>query len=107
MKGADNIVEMKIGSGTKNGEKIRGYAPRCGKSLCELLKQNREINIKSMGGAATNNAVKAIAHAQNLLEEENLGLIADSFVFKTEHMIREDGAEVDGVLLQIHTKLVA
>ena len=73
MKGADNIVEMKIGSGTKNGEKIRGYAPRCGKSLCELLKQNGEINIKSMGGAATNNAVKAIAHAQNLLEEENLG----------------------------------
>ena len=66
MKGADNIVEMKIGSGTKNGEKIRGYAPRCGKSLCELLKQNGEINIKSMGGAATNNAVKAIAHAQNL-----------------------------------------
>ena len=56
MKGADNIVEMKIGSGAKNGEKIRGYAPRCGKSLCELLKQNGEINIKSMGGAATNNA---------------------------------------------------
>lgn len=102
----NEIFEMKIGTGTRDGEKVRGYAPRCGKSLAELLKQNHEVNIKSMGGPATNNAVKAIAHAQALLKEEGYQLIADSFDFKKEHMTRNDSIEVDGVLLQIHVKLV-
>lgn len=84
----EGLTTMRIGSGrtrTEDGtrQKIRGYAPRIGKSLAELLKENHEVKMVAMGDASGNNLVKGIAHAQALLQEEGKGLMANEFSFET------------------------
>lgn len=104
------IKIMKIGSGktTTNGVKVkvRGYAPRVGKSLAELLKEHKEVKLLAMGDAPCNNLLKAIAHAQNLLNEEERDLIADKFAFEPAELVNSDGSVGVGKLVSVLVKLV-
>ena len=101
---------MKIGNGkTKEDgvvKKIRGYAPRVGKSLSELLKENGEVKMVSMGGDAASVMVKAIAHAQNLLKEEDRDLVATDFAFETTDMTSFNGKTTQGKVITVLVKLV-
>lgn len=104
------IKVMKVGSGKifKDGvkTKIRGYAPRAGKSLAELLKENHEVKIIAMGDSPTNNMVKAIAHAQVLLKEEERDLVANDFGFESVELSGFNGEKVLGKSVFVIAKLV-
>lgn len=95
----EEISVMRIGSGriNQNGErvKVRGYAPRTGKSLAELLKEHGKVKMIAMGDASTNNLVKAIAHAQSQLKNEQKDLFADEFAFETVSFEHGEGTAAD------------
>ena len=94
------IKAMKIGAGKelKDGKrlKISGYAPKAGKSLCEILKVENTVKLVSLGDAPGNNALKAIAHAQHLLKQEGKDLVATEFGFENVELVREDGNPLMG-----------
>lgn len=104
------IKTMKIGNGKEKvdgvAKKIRGYAPRVGKSLAELLKENQEVKMVSMGGDAASVMVKAIAHAQALLKEEDRDLVATDFAFETAEMTGFRGKITQGKVITVVVKLV-
>lgn len=99
----EEIKKMKIGSGRSEIDgvmvKSQGYAPRAGKSLSELLKEFRKVEVTAMGEAAVNNAMKAICHATRILKEDGIYLKATDFTFKTETLKRHDNIEVEGILV--------
>lgn len=103
------LTVMKIGNGKKREDgvttKIRGYAPRVGKSLAELLKENKEVKMMAMGDAAAV-IVKAIAHAQTLLQEEERDIVATEFGFETSTMKGRGGADVPAKVTYVVVKLV-
>lgn len=106
----EDLVTMRIGSGRTMVDgvrtKIRGYAPRTGKSLAELLKEHQEVLMVAMGDASSNNLVKAIAHAQTLLREENLDLMADEFAFDTVEFDNTDSGVSTGKAITVKVRLV-
>lgn len=101
---------MRIGSGRtmEDGKRVKilGYAPRVGKSLAELLKENASVKMIAMGDASTNTMVKAIAHAQNFLSDEGLGLMADQFTFETIELQERNGEKIRGkaMAVQVHIR---
>lgn len=103
------VKTMKIGNGKikEDGvsKKIRGYAPRAGKSLAALLKEHQEVKMVGMGDAASI-IVKAIAHAQVQLKEEDRDLVATDFAFETVEMEGFDGKVVMGKVVTVLVKLV-
>lgn len=104
------LKTMKIGNGRERVEgvskKIRGYAPRVGKSLAELLKENNKVKMVSMGGDAASIMVKAIAHAQQLLKEENRDLVANEFAFEEAEMTNYNGSTMKGKVITVIVELV-
>lgn len=101
----EEIKIMKIGAGRSTVDgvivKQQGYAPRAGKSLSELLKEFKKVEMTAMGESAVNNMVKAICHATRILQEDGLSLKASDFCFKTEKLQRHDAVEVEGVLVSV------
>lgn len=104
------ITTMRIGSGRTvvdgTRTKIRGYAPRTGKSLAELLKEHKVVKMVAMGDASGNNLVKAIAHAQFLLKEEDHDLIAYDFSFETVSFDEDESDIRTGKAIAVTVKLV-
>ena len=102
--------EMKIGSGRKRVDgvvsKVYGYAPRAGRSLAELLKENTEVKVSSMGGSAASEMVKAIAHAQKFLKEEGKNLVATDFAFETVSVTSTDEKQMPSKVITVLVKLV-
>ena len=95
-----DVKIMRIGAGKeeKDGRrvKVNGYAPKVGKSLCELLKEEKVVKLVSLGEAPGNNALKAMAHAQYLLRQEGKDLVATEFGFENVELVREDGHAITG-----------
>lgn len=107
---SNELKVMKIGSGKKTAEdgtveRVPGYAPRAGKSLSELLKEYKTVEITAMGGEAVNNMVKAIVHATELLGADGKTLTVSEFVFKHDKLIRRDGNAIEGVLVSAKVTL--
>lgn len=106
----EDIKIMKIGAGRSTVDgvvvKAQGYAPRTGKSLSELLKEFKQVEVTAMGESAVNNMVKAICHASRILKEDGKSLQATDFCFKTEKLKRHDDVEVEGVLVSAIVSLI-
>lgn len=104
---AKELTVMKIKSGRdQNGKKIRGYAPRCGKALAELLKENKEVKVVALGQSSANSMVKAIAHCQHTLKEENKNLVASDFFFEEVVLSGPEGKDIDSKVVAVLVKLL-
>lgn len=101
---------MRIGSGkeTKEGKRVKiyGYAHKVGKSLSELLKTEGVIKLVALGDAPGNNALKAIAHAKNLLKLEGKDLNVRTVDFEDVELTREGTETIIGRAVTTVVELV-
>jgi len=105
----NEIKIMRIGSGKeeKDGKRVKktGYAPKVGKSLSEILKDVKTVKLVSLGDAPGNNALKAIAHAQALLKQQGLDLVATEFGFEDVDLPQADGEPRKGRAMTVLVNL--
>lgn len=103
----DEFYVMRVGSGKerKEGtvEKIKGYAPRTGKSLVALLKEHDNVKMVGMGEAGSV-ILKALAHAQRELKQEGMDLVATEFALEdSDVMFGDNPAKVISVCVSLQT----
>lgn len=100
----NDVAIMKVGNGhtrDENGRRVKiyGYAPRTARALVALLKEHGCVEMTALGESSVNNMVKAIAHAQVFLQEENKELKVEGFRFAEASMNDTDGNEMTGKLV--------
>lgn len=98
------MIKIKKGVSVEgDGRRVeeRGYCKRCARSLHELLKEKKVVEVTALGSLAVANAMKAIAICNKTFEDEGVTMRLDAPVYRNEQTDAETSLAVFSITTRI------